>query len=134
MPLMCSSLSVFALHPLYLRVQALSDAIPADVKVYLCYAFIFIHCMSWLCYFYFTKCLNELFLTSFGTQFKIYCRKKFSRRRSNWIKRLLHLHIVVDSCSYLTKSLIFGYLPNLKMICKLGRRLRGSIVHKIVDC
>lgn len=27
-----SSLSVFALHPLYLRVQALSDAIPADVK------------------------------------------------------------------------------------------------------
>ncbi|ONM60886.1 4-alpha-glucanotransferase DPE2 [Zea mays] len=27
-----SSLSVFALHPLYLRVQALSDAIPVDVK------------------------------------------------------------------------------------------------------
>uniref|UniRef100_A0A0D9UYV9 4-alpha-glucanotransferase n=1 Tax=Leersia perrieri TaxID=77586 RepID=A0A0D9UYV9_9ORYZ len=27
-----SSLSVFALHPLYLRVQALSDAIPGDVK------------------------------------------------------------------------------------------------------
>ncbi|KAK3163987.1 hypothetical protein QOZ80_1AG0011050 [Eleusine coracana subsp. coracana] len=27
-----SSLSVYALHPLYLRVQALSDAIPADVK------------------------------------------------------------------------------------------------------
>ncbi|KAL6896549.1 hypothetical protein ACP4OV_007121 [Aristida adscensionis] len=27
-----SSLSVFALHPLYLRVQALSDAIPADIK------------------------------------------------------------------------------------------------------
>lgn len=27
-----SSLSVFALHPLYLRVQALSDSIPADVK------------------------------------------------------------------------------------------------------
>lgn len=38
-----SSLSVFALHPLYLRVQALSDSIPADVKVYLCYASIFIH-------------------------------------------------------------------------------------------
>lgn len=27
-----SSLSVFALHPLYLRVQALSDAIPGDIK------------------------------------------------------------------------------------------------------
>lgn len=30
---LCSSLSVFALHPLYLRVQALSDKISEDVKV-----------------------------------------------------------------------------------------------------
>ena len=29
----CSSLSVFALHPLYLRVQALSENIPQDIKV-----------------------------------------------------------------------------------------------------
>lgn len=29
----CSSLSVFALHPLYLRVQALSENISEDIKV-----------------------------------------------------------------------------------------------------
>jgi hypothetical protein len=43
MAYMCSSyssLSVFALHPLYLRVQALSDAIPGDIKVYRCTPFI----------------------------------------------------------------------------------------------
>lgn len=47
--LVYSSLSVFALHPLYLRVQALSDAIPGDIKVYLCYTFIWTHCTRYLC-------------------------------------------------------------------------------------
>src|SRR5688572_29523041 len=81
------------------------------VKVYLCYAFKFIHCMSWLCYFYSTKCL---LLTSFGTQFKIYYRKKFSRQRSIWIKRLLHLHVVFDCFRSLSKSLMFGYFLTWK--------------------
>lgn len=31
----CSSLSVFALHPLYLRVQALSERLPEEIKVIL---------------------------------------------------------------------------------------------------
>lgn len=30
----CSSLSVFALHPLYLRVEAISENIPEDIKVF----------------------------------------------------------------------------------------------------
>ena len=97
----CSSLSVFALHPLYLRVQALSDAIPADVKVYIRYASIFIYCMSWLCCVFISLMMNKLFLTSFSTQFEIYHRKRFSRQRSNWIKRLACSHVNVDSAAVL---------------------------------
>jgi hypothetical protein len=71
MAYMCSSyssLSVFALHPLYLRVQALSDAIPGDIKVYRCTPFILT--LIWLvCFGFSFHPFPQFWITWPSTQF-----------------------------------------------------------------
>lgn len=84
----CSSLSVFALHPLYLRVEAISANIPEDIKV-LILVFIMLHlCIKHLFLLDQLNSGNSIFIPWTCVTISLLIHSKRSGRQEfSWIKR-----------------------------------------------
>lgn len=113
----CSSLSVFALHPLYLRVEAISENIPEHIKVFI---LVFIMLCLYIKHLFLLDQLNSenpifyvLYLSNYS---QLIYSKRSGRQEFSWIER------------YSENSLFLNLLPQF-----VGHKgIPGNHVH--LDC